>query len=876
MTLPAGVRLGPYEIVEPIGAGGMGEVYRARDTRLGRDVAIKVLPAGFAHDADRLRRFEQEARAVAALSHPNIVALFDIGARDGAPFLVSELLEGRTLRELSASGAMPVRQAVDTAVQITRGLAAAHEKGIVHRDLKPANVFVTKAGHVKILDFGLAKLARMEADESGSAVTAAPRTETGAVMGTVGYMSPEQVRGQRVDHRTDIFALGCVLHEMLSGAPPFRRETAAETMTAILNDEPPGLTGTGQPVPAALERVVRRCLEKEVGQRFSSAHDLALAIEALGAPTETGAVAAAAAGSGPTRPAWRLALTVVAILVALAAGVGTSAWYFRRAELTASSSPPTFQRLTFRHGWVGAARFDPASTNTVVYSAAWERGPNEIFSVRTDGPESVSLGHSPAELLAVSPSSELALALDSHPQKSLATWAGTLARVPFSGGTPRKVVDRVSFADWSPDGKQLARVVETEAVDQLEYPEGHALYASGGAIAYPRVSPAGDTVAFFEAPDHFGSGAVAVVDRAGKRTTLTEVYPGAGGLAWSPSGDEVWFTAATTGGRQELRAVTLDKRQRLIARGPLAMRLLDVARDGRVLVACDQTRARAFFRGEKDTSERELSWLDGSMIQDLSRDARLAVLNEVGEGVGAEGPQLYIRETSGNAPTKLGPGYGGFSWDEQTVGAYSSDGSAVFIYPVAQGPSRTIRVPGVAISEVWGPLQADGGTLVISGSEAQRGKDGPHGMRIWLADLKGSKLRAISPEGVIMARPRPIPPDGRFVLGVLGSMSIGGTTMAYPVDGGKPRPFKGLLDGELVGGWSLDGQSCYAYGPGVPLRMYRVDGRTGTRTFVREIVPIDRAGRVKAFFALTTPDAKAYAYTTIVLQSNLYLIAGLK
>jgi hypothetical protein len=206
----------------------------------------------------------------------------------------------------------------------------------------------------------------------------------------------------------------------------------------------------------------------------------------------------------------------------------------------------------------------------------------------------------------------------------------------------------------------------------------------------------------------------------------------------------------------------------------------------------------------------------------------------------------------------------------------ASDLSAVFLYPVVQGPSRTIRVPGVAISEVWGLLQADGGTLVISGSEPQRGKDAPHGMRIWLANMEGSKLRAISPEGVIVARPRPIPPDGKFVLGVLGSMAIGGTTMAYPIDGGKPRPFMGLLDGELVGGWSLDGQSCYAYGPGVPLRMYRVDGRTGTRTFVREIVPTDLAGRIGAFFALTTPDAKAYAYTTRVWQSDLHLIVGLK
>jgi serine/threonine protein kinase len=278
----------------------MGEVYRARDKRLGRDVAIKVLAGELATDPERLHRFEQEARTVAALSHPHIVALFDIGTHDGAPFLVSVLLEGRTLRELSASGAMPVRQAAETAVQIVRGLAAAHEKGIVHRDLKPANVFMTKAGHVKILDFGIAKLTRPENAADTTTVTRAPATETGAVLGTVGYIAPEQVRGLPVDHRADIFAFGCVLYEMLAGRPPFSRETAAKTMAAILNEEPPELTGAGRAVPATLEWVVRRCLEKEAGQRSSSAHDLPL----VGRDTNEVFVSAASAWEISTN--WRL------------------------------------------------------------------------------------------------------------------------------------------------------------------------------------------------------------------------------------------------------------------------------------------------------------------------------------------------------------------------------------------------------------------------------------------------------------------------------------------------------------------------------------------------------------------------------------------
>jgi serine/threonine protein kinase/tetratricopeptide (TPR) repeat protein len=274
-----GSRIAHFEIVALIGAGGMGEVYRARDTRLGRDVAIKVLPAEFASDPDRLRRFEQEARAVAALSHPNILALYDVGTHEGAPYLVTELLEGESLRERLGSGAVPVRKAVELGVQIAQGLAAAHEKGIIHRDLKPGNVFVTRDGHVKILDFGIAKLETLRtAQEPAKATTVVEATEAGTTLGSVGYMSPEQVRGQAVDHRTDIFSFGCVLYELLAGRSPFRRDTAPDTTSAILHDEPAALP-TG--VPGPLGKIVNGCLEKQLEDRFSSAHDLALALLAL-------------------------------------------------------------------------------------------------------------------------------------------------------------------------------------------------------------------------------------------------------------------------------------------------------------------------------------------------------------------------------------------------------------------------------------------------------------------------------------------------------------------------------------------------------------------------------------------------------------------
>ena len=295
MTLAAGTKLGPYEILAPIGAGGMGEVYRAKDPRLGRDVAIKVLPASFSQDADRLKRFEQEARAAGVLNHPGITAVYDIGTANGAPYIVTELLEGETLRNRLLAGSLPVRKAIDYAVQIAKGLAAAHEKGIVHRDLKPENLFLTKDGRVKILDFGLAKL-KPETNEGGQTDlgTVSGGTEPGVVLGTMGYMSPEQVRGKAADKRSDLFAFGTILYEMLSGQRAFRGETAADTITAILTKEPPDLSQTNKEIHPGLDRIVRHCLEKNPEERFESARDVAFDLDALsGVSAPTGAVARA-------------------------------------------------------------------------------------------------------------------------------------------------------------------------------------------------------------------------------------------------------------------------------------------------------------------------------------------------------------------------------------------------------------------------------------------------------------------------------------------------------------------------------------------------------------------------------------------------------
>src|SRR5262245_51158644 len=315
LTLPSGTRLGSYEVLVPLGAGGMGEVYRARDTKLDRDVAIKVLPETLARDPDALSRFEREAKAVAALSHPNILASHKYGRQYGIDYAIKDLLQGETLRgKLDGGTAVSQKQAIDYGLQIARGLSAAHEQGIVHRDLKPENVFVTKDGHVKILDFGLAKrVDPMAAGNQTSAPTDPGHTEPGTVMGTMGYMSPEQVKGQPVDHRSDIFAFGAVLYEMLSGRKAFKRDTSAETIVAILTQEPPELTTSGRNISATLDHVVRHCLEKEPGNRFGSAKDVAFALsEASGATTVTSGVGAAVAPAAGRKN--RLAAAAVLVL----------------------------------------------------------------------------------------------------------------------------------------------------------------------------------------------------------------------------------------------------------------------------------------------------------------------------------------------------------------------------------------------------------------------------------------------------------------------------------------------------------------------------------------------------------------------------------
>ena len=688
MSLQAGIRLGPYEITGALGAGGMGEVYRARDTRLARDVAVKVLPAAFSHDADRLRRFKQEAQAAAALNSPSILAIYDFGEYEGATYIVSELLEGETLRARLSFGAIAVRKATEYALQIVRGLAAAHEKAIVHRDLKPENIFLTKAGGVKILDFGLAKLTRPE-DSPGNAATITACTEPGVILGTVGYMSPEQVRAEAVDHRSDLFSFGATLYEMLSGKNAFRRGTSVETMNAILKEEPPGLTEGNHTVPSALDRIVRHCLEKNPEERFRSAWDLGFALEGLSAAFDSGLAPPGPRAGIWSRSSW-LRIALLALGLAISGAIGLLAGW----QITPTSSI-RFEDVVLRRGQFGQARF-AADGRTVVYTAGFRFGERGLYVADVNTQVGRALGLPNAELLAVSSNRELAVLLSAHPihEHSGPSIVGILARVPLSGGTPHEVLENVQSADWSPDGSQLA-VARYSAVGKsyaLEYPIGHVLYQTEGYISDIRVSPDGKLIAFMDHPILGDTrGTVAVVDTSGKHKTISAEAMSEMGLAWSSSSKQVWFT-----NENGLWAANLDGKAHSLmsVTGALSGALLldDIASDGNVLL-CQASGGNSMIlhNWSKTGSERDLSWLDASFVTDISEDGQLVLFNEQGFGGGPEYTS-YIRKTDGSPAVQLGPGRSTtISPDKQwaiTVGMKSPE--QLFLVPLKVGESRQL------------------------------------------------------------------------------------------------------------------------------------------------------------------------------------------
>jgi eukaryotic-like serine/threonine-protein kinase len=863
MTLALGARLGPYEILAPIGAGGMGEVYRAKDPRLSREVAIKVLPSTFSQDRDRLKRFEAEARAAGVLNHPNITAVYDFGMSDGSPYIVTELLEGETLRSRLGAGAVAPRKALDYAIQLAKGLAAAHEKGIVHRDLKPENVFLTKDGRVKILDFGLAKLKTEKDGGSQTEVgTVSGGTEPGVVLGTMGYMSPEQVRGKAADKRSDIFSFGTILYEMLAGQRAFRGDTAADTITAILTKEPPDLSQTNKDVHPGLDRIVRHCLEKNPEERFESARDVAFDLESLSTVSApTGAIPAAAAV--PRRTRW-IGPALLAAAVALAAGLAAGYRYGKKVGFV---SPPNYQQLTFRRGELYAGRFAPDG-QTVIYSAAWDGKPVEIFATRTDRPESRVFGLVGAQVAAISKAGEMLVLLDSHITEAFIR-SGTLAQVSVSGGVaPRQISTDVECADWGPDGTSYALVREVNSRKQLEYPAGKVLYQTTGWISHPRVSPKGDAVAFLDHPiRRDDGGSVAVVDRSGNKRDLAGVFSSIQGLTWAPDGGEVWFTGTRTGGNRAIHAVSLGGSERLLARVTESLTIQDVAADGRVLVSHDVIRIGLLGKGPGDAKERDLSWLDWSSAFDLTPDGKTVLFSETGEGSGT-GYSCFIRGTDGSPPVRLGDGVAlAISPDGKWVTANTTreEKPKLWLYPTGAGEKKLLPTGNLAVESSAEWLQ-DGKAVIFTANEPGRGS------RVFVIPVADGTPKALTPEGYRLVG-RSASPDGKVVI-VIGPDR---RRYFYPLQGGEPTPVPGLEQDETPTRWSADGRSLYVLRRrDVPARVFRLDLASGKRELWKELMPSDGSGVQDISPVIPTPDGQEYVYGYLRLLSDMYVVEGLK
>ena len=860
MTLASGTKLGPYEVIGPLGAGGMGEVYRAHDTRLKREVAIKVLPPSFSADPDRLRRFELEAEATGRLNHPNILAIYDVGTHEGAPYVVSELLEGDTLRDLLADGPLSPRRALEYARGIASGLAAAHEKGIVHRDLKPENVFVTSDGRVKILDFGLAKLTQPEPQSAGHSAltTSAGGTEPGVVMGTVGYMSPEQVRGAPTDHRSDIFSFGAILYEMLSGQRAFRGDSSIETMNAILKEEPPELSGTGRSMPPGIDRIVRHCIEKNPALRFQSARDLAFDLESLS--EASGATAPTLSHARAKRRGLSLPAT---ILLALAAA--TLAYVAGRGG---KPSPPTFQRLTFRAGTVYTARFAPDG-QTIVYGGAWEGRPFQIQSTLPGSTESRSLGLPPALVTAISPNGEMAVVLSPAGPKLL----GTLARVPLAGGAPRPVLEGVHGAAWAPDGETLAVTLAGAGSDRIEYPIGKTIYETAGFIYDMRLSPDGNSVAIEETRAQTfqgGTGWIGVIDRSGKRTTLHEGWVRNCGVAWLPDGKEIVYAVPdSTGSYREFYAASLSGKRRLLARfaGPITMH--DISRDGRLLFTRDEVRILTMggfrtARSGEEGSERLVSWLDESIAADLSADGHHVLLSEVGSGGGSKGA-VYLRPTDGGEAIRLGDGQAlALSPDRKWALAATAQPSQLVLLPTGVGQPKVL--PGSGFERYrFGRFLPDGRKIFFNANLRGRAT------HCYLLDLEGGAPRPIGPEGGSCWAASP---DGRWLAVADPDRALS----LHPVDGTTSvRPVTGWTKEATPLQWSADGRALYVTTETeVPLSIRKLDLQTGRSELVKKLVPPDTAGVLSIAAPLVTPDGGAYTYTYIRLLGDLYVADGFR
>jgi eukaryotic-like serine/threonine-protein kinase len=872
MTLAAGSKLGPYEIVAPLGAGGMGEVYRARDTRLGRDVAIKILPQKFSDSPELRERFEREARTISALNHARICTIYDVGHQDNVQFLVMEFLEGATLADRIQKGALSLRETLRIGMEICEALDAAHRAGIVHRDLKPANVMLTTSG-AKLMDFGLAKASATKVSGTASTETAplfsaaetisgpspfSPLTSAGQLVGTIQYMSPEQIEGKDADARSDIFALGAVLYEMATGKRPFNGKSQISLATAILERDPEPIRTLQPSLPAALDRVVTTCLQKNPDDRFQSARDVRLELKWI-PETVTDPVSVAT-----EKPTGRSILPWAVAAAAIVLAAGLFLFIPRKLPL------PRYRMVGFRAGTLQNARFSHDG-QTILFSGEWEGGPPQVSTTRIGTPESRALAIPSATLASISSSDQVAVLENCEPM-FLFDCGGTLAIFSLAGGAPREIAGHVAYADWSPKNEQLAIVVDEPNSARLEFPPGHVLYQqNSGWLGHPRFSPDGSLIAFENHPIDSDDGSLDVVDLQGNHRVITDGWVSLEGLAWRPDGKEIWFagTITTSGWADAIHAITLSGKDRIVLAMPW-VRLLDVASDGRVLLAYQDWRRIMIGKFPGDPAEHPYSWLDDTNATAITDDGRAVTFVESGEVYYiAQDRQAYYRKTDGSPAVSLGVGQASVSPDGKFILTYGRK-NALTLTPVGLGATKQLPTPGLNMVDhvAWSD---DNRQIVYEG--LAEGKD----WNVYTQKADGSG----SPE-LIGSKGRDafpvLSPDGRVVAMRDASKGLVLIHLEQNSDQNKVEremvPVKDSLPGEHPIRFFDHGRSLLtAEVTGKGTSVTSIDLATGRRQPFRQLTTRMVVGSQNM---VVTPDLKYYAYAAPNYLSDLYLVENLK